>query len=258
MGRGGLMSWVKTDDRYDDTKKIKRAWRRHPRAVGLHAMSKSYSARHETDGLIDLDWLEDKLPDDAERAEVIKVMTDVGLYELLPAGESKRVRVRDVTVRFGPLDEDAYIVHDYLEFNEARCEAEARRAREAKRKADARARRGSGQSDLSVERPGGQTPDSAATPAGLHEVSALSRPDPTRPDPTPTRSTLPPRPPKGGRKRDHDLYDQQIRAWVSEHFPDRQLKQATGLTRHAMEIGHDSVEEIRAFVLGHSAAEAMA
>jgi hypothetical protein len=212
------VSWVKSDDRLDDTKKIKRAWRKHRATVGLHAMSKTYSARHETDGLIDLDWIEEKLPDDAEREQVLEVMLAERLYEELPARTTKRITVRGLRITYGPLDEVAYIVHDYLEFNEAKCEAEERRRKEAERKAAARARKGSGGPAVSAERPGGQPPDGARTDAGLRDVSALSRPDPTRPDPTrpdPTRPLTPPNPPKsGGRKRDRDRWESEVAAWV--------------------------------------------
>jgi hypothetical protein len=240
------VSWVKSDDRLDDTKKIKRAWRKHRATVGLHAMSKTYSARHETDGLVDLDWIEEKLPDDEERAEVLAVMLAEVLYEELPAGETKRISVRGMRITYGPCAEVSYIVHDYLEFNEAKCEAEERRRKEAERKAAARARKSSGQAAVSAERPGGQLPDGARTDAGLRDVSALSRPDPTRPDPT----TLPPSPPKsGGRKRDRDRYEDQLRSWVAQHLPEHPERTAMGLVEHAMGglVGASSVEAIVAY-----------
>jgi hypothetical protein len=201
------VSWVKSDDRLDDTKKIKRAWRKHRATVGLHAMSKTYSARHETDGLIDLDWIEEKLPDDDERAEVLAVMLAERLYEELPSGETKRITVRGMRITYGPHDETSYIVHDYLEFNEAKCEAEDRRRKEAERKAAARARKSGGS-------PPGQPSDNSGTDAGLQEVSALSRPDPTRPDPT--RPLMPPNPPpSGGRKRDRDRWESELASWLA-------------------------------------------
>lgn len=219
------MSWVKTDDRYDDTRKIKRAWRRHRATVGLHAMAKSYCARHETDGVIDLDWIEDRLPDDDERKQVIAVMTDVGLLEYLPAEERKRITVTrvkkgkqvKVTVNHGPFPEDVYLVHDYLEFNEARQEAEERRQKDAERKTRERAGRGgstaSHDDDLSGESPRGHNADSERSHADVHAVS--TSPDPTRPDPTLTQSlNCPPDPPKGGRARDRGRWRKELDAWV--------------------------------------------
>lgn len=202
------MAWVRHDDRYDDTRKIKRAWRRNRASVGLHAMATTYCARHETNGLVDLDWLEDKLPKDRERTEVIAVMTNVGLFELLPAGETREVVVREHKITYGPSDEDAYIVKDFLEFNESSVEAALRRAKEAQRKADARARKSGGS-------PGGQTPDSGSSAAGRRKVSLLSRPDPTRPDPT-----IAPQPPaSGGRDRDWDRYRESMDQWAAATPP---------------------------------------
>lgn len=241
------MSWVKSDDRLDDTKKIKRAWRKHRATVGLHAMSKTYSARHETDGLIDLDWIEEKLPDDAERNEVLAVMLVETLYEELPAGETKRISVRGMRITYGPCVEVSYIVHDYLEFNEAKCEAEDRRAKDAQRKAEAREARRNGQGKASAQSPTDVPADNSGTAAGLQEVSALSRPDPTRPDPT--NSTMPPNPPSGGRKRDRDRYEQQLQGWVARHLPNHPAQAAAGLTVHALQMGKaKTVEEIVAYV----------
>lgn len=102
------MAWARFDDRYDDSKKIKRAWRQHPRAVGLHAMAITYCARHETDGEVDLEWLEEKLPRAVERRKVLDALIGAGL--------------------FAPnADGDGFIVNDYLEYNPSRDELRARR-----------------------------------------------------------------------------------------------------------------------------------
>jgi hypothetical protein len=222
------VAWVKTDDRYDDTRKIKRAWRRNRATVGLHAMAKSYCARHETDGLLDLEWLEDRLPDDAEREQVVAVMTDVNLLEHLPAGERKRITVTrvkkgkpvKVTVTHGPLPEDVYILHDFLEFHESRQEAEERRQKDAERKTRERGGKGREQpadeDDLSTGSPPGHNEDGDRNPAVLHAVSPS--PDPTRPDPTLTKSLeSPPDPPTGGRKRDREKWERDVAAWVAEN-----------------------------------------
>ena len=170
------MAWVKNDDRMDDTRKVKRAWRRNRATIGLWDMAKTYSARHESDGLVPLEWIEDKLPETAERETVLGIMCEEGgLFELLPAGETRTIRVREVRVKYGPLDEDAFIVHDYLEFNEARQEAEDRRAKEAKRKADAReaarlaalAKTAGAVPDSSGECPPGQPTDNGGSPVAV-------------------------------------------------------------------------------------------
>lgn len=97
------MGFGQLDDRYDDTRKIKRAWKAHPRAVGLHAMSISYCNRHATDGEVDMEWLEEKLPDSLERREVLRVMVDLGLYHPTRDG-------------------DAFLVHDFLDHNRSKDE----------------------------------------------------------------------------------------------------------------------------------------
>lgn len=143
------MSWAKFDDRYDDGRKVKRAWRRHPRAVGLHAMAITYCARHETDGLVDPEWLEEKIPGKGERDKVLSVLVDVGLFE--------------------PGEDGEYRVHDYLDYNDTSAVLQERRQRDAERKAR-------GRNSESRRSPSGQDADVQAESA---------RPDPTRPDLTP-------------------------------------------------------------------------
>lgn len=109
------MSWAKLDDRYDDNRKIKRAWKRNPRAVGIHAMAITYSSRHNTDGRIDIDWLEDRLPKQSDRDKTIAVLVDTGLFDVI--------------------DEETWQVHDYLEYNASKegREEQSHAAREAAR-----------------------------------------------------------------------------------------------------------------------------
>jgi hypothetical protein len=162
------VAWVKNDDRMDDTPKVKRAWREERASIGLWAMAKTCTARHEDDGLVRLEWVEEKLPDVDERERVLRVLCERELFELLPAGETRATRVREVRVKYGPLDEDAYIVHDYLEFNEARQEAEERRAKEAKRKAEAReAARLARDARDSMRSPAGQPQDNRGSPINV-------------------------------------------------------------------------------------------
>lgn len=161
------MTWSRVDDLYDDNRKIKRAWRRHPRAVGLHAMSLTYSSRHETDGLIDLEWLEEKLPKPTEREAVIKALVECGLYE--------------------PVDGEHFRVHDYLDYNPSRADLEAKRARDAERK-----RNPTGVRSDSTRTPNGSAPDvhaeSNGSPGGASrprtEATPASHPIPSHPGET--------------------------------------------------------------------------
>jgi hypothetical protein len=143
------MSWAKFDDRYDDNRKVKRAWRTHPRAVGLHAMAVTYCARHETDGVVDVEWIEDRLPTRVEREKCLVALLKAGLFERI--------------------DDEHFRIHDYLEYNDSHAVLSERRARDAERKARGRAK----QSERS---PRGRVADVHAESDG---------PDPTRPDHTP-------------------------------------------------------------------------
>lgn len=147
------MSWAKFDDRYHDNRKVKRAWRGHPRAVGLHAMAVTYCAMHETDGLVDAEWIEEKLPAKAERDKVLAVLVDVGLFIAEGGGD--------------------YSIHDYLMFNPSKEDAEAQRRKNAERQSRWRDK----------HRNGGDTTDrNGVTNADVTRES--QRPVPTRPDPS--------------------------------------------------------------------------
>lgn len=100
------MSWAKLDDRYDDNRKVKRAWRLHPRAVALHVMAITYCARHGTDGVVDDDWVMERLPAKAERHRVLAVLVDCGLFEGGDGG-------------------GGYRVHDFLDYNPSQARAES-------------------------------------------------------------------------------------------------------------------------------------
>ena len=110
------MSWARFDDRYAGNRKIRKAWKAERAAVGLHAMSVTESAQHETDGHVDDDWVEDMLPQKRERDRVVAVLIDMGLWERNGTG---------------------YIVNDYLAFNPSREQLEAKRERERARRGGA-------------------------------------------------------------------------------------------------------------------------
>lgn len=112
------MSYVRVDDRFDDHRKIKRAWKLCRAAVGLYVMATTYTSRHMLDGLVDADWLEERIPDESERDEAVATLLEVGLFDLQSGGN--------------------YAVHDYLHYNRSRAEREAisgKRRRAGKSKA---------------------------------------------------------------------------------------------------------------------------
>jgi len=142
------VTWAKFDDLYDDNPKVKRAWRRSRAAVGLHVMAITYSARHETDGIVDVEWLEEKVPQAKEREEVVRVLVECGLLEAV--------------------DGESFVVHDYLKFNPSREQIEDRRRRDADRK---RARNPDGLQTESARTPNGFHAESERSPVGFHADS---------------------------------------------------------------------------------------
>lgn len=199
------MSWAKFDDLYDDGKKIKRAWRANRATIGLHAMAVTYSSRHETDGLLDIEWITDKLPAKGEREKVLAVLVDCGLFEVV--------------------DDAHYRVHDFLDYNPSRAQQDEKRRREAERKARGRAAQ-------AARHDGDVRADTSRTPTGRDAESG--GPDPTRPEPT---TPLAPRSggdghrlalvgddapmkPAGNRRTDQAKYRAAMSAWATTHFPD--------------------------------------
>lgn len=143
------MTWARFDDRYHDNRKVKRAWRAHPRAVGLHAMAVTYCAMHETDGIVDMEWLDEKLPAVKEREKVLGALVDTGLFEALEDG--------------------SFLVHDYLTYNPARDDLEEKRRKDSERKRS--------------NHPRGIQAESARNPNGIHAPRAWAPAPPALPVP---------------------------------------------------------------------------
>lgn len=148
------MAYARFDDRYDDHRKIRRAWRRFPaNPVGLHSQAITYCNRHETDGVIDIDWLEEKVPKAAERERVVTYMLENELLERL--------------------DDERFYVHDFLDWNDSREHRDHLRA--AGRKG-AKARWGN--ADPNADR----NADSSADPSGGASGEANGPPHHTTPE----------------------------------------------------------------------------
>ena len=103
------MPYARLDDRWDDHRKIRSAWRREPAAVALHAMAICYCNRHITDGIVDRDWVAERLaalPFRQQRCtNVTATLLQLGLFE--------------------EVDEQHYRVHDFLDWNLSRSQREA-------------------------------------------------------------------------------------------------------------------------------------
>lgn len=183
------MSWAKYDDGHDDSAKVRRALREGIMglaAIGLHTLSVTQSARRETDGLVDIDWLDEKLHriSARDRQRLMDVMTDVGFYDALAAGASvEATDTKGFTVTIGPIDESAHIVHDYLDYNDSSAYMAERRRKDAERKTKRDGRE-------STPPPSGVRGESERSPNGV--LSSRARvPDPTRPDQDPGTAATP-------------------------------------------------------------------
>jgi hypothetical protein len=174
------MSWVKLDDGFDSHRKIERV---SLEASGLYARALSYCARYETDGVVDVGWVAARVPQKRVRDRIINDLLTVGLFEELTAGEVRDLEIRErptkrkcpKTVRVGPFKEDAFLLHDYLQFNGSRDEVRAEREHQANKKAGQRERASQGKA---AEQAGSSEP----VPGG-HNVDSSS-PVPSRPVPT--------------------------------------------------------------------------
>jgi hypothetical protein len=256
------MTWSRFDDGYDEHEKIQDAWDAEPATIGLHVMATTACNRWLSDGVIRPRWIQRTLPDKRHRERVLAVMVEVGLLDLLPAGETRHVTdLADNLVEIGPFDEARYVVHDFLDRHDSSVMVKEKRRRDAERKA--RGRSGGRLAD-SVESPRDVRADSTRTPRGRNEDSvrnpgavqtesiasrARGRGAPTpasRPDPT--RPFYPPIPPKGGRRREVDAFEEQMQSFAGEHFPGAHPSKVRALAAHLRDIGVEpSVDAMRSY-----------
>jgi hypothetical protein len=101
------MPWARVDDTAHEHRKFKRAGLE---ATGLYYMALSYCARYLTDGRVDFDWLEERVPSKGKRDKLLDTLVENGLFE--PNGVG-------------------YVIHDYLEVNPSRSEVEGLRDKRA-------------------------------------------------------------------------------------------------------------------------------
>lgn len=171
------MAWGKLDDRYDDHRKIKAALRRDPLAAALHAHAITHCARHESDGLIDPLWIEERAPTPAKRKKALAVLEELVLFDRLPAGQTVSLSdSKGFSVELGPFDSDRHLLHDFLDYNPSTAQTRAKRQKDARRKAEERAETGNVHGDGYVDDGGRQepvldlstrTPDGVLTRAGV-------------------------------------------------------------------------------------------
>lgn len=222
------MSWAKFDDRFHEHRKVKRVWRADPSAVGLHVMAVTYCCGHETDGLVDAEFVEEKMPRKADRERAVAALVEAGVWSVVP---------------------DGWQVHDYLDYNPSRADLEAKRAADAERKA--KGRKTAAVRRESERRPVGLFADTSRTPRGVGAAS--SGPDPTRPDPvppSPPRGELPPLPTRPGGKRARGLaaFEEQLQTYAELAFPNLEPTIATGMVRSAVSEPGATHETVANFV----------
>jgi hypothetical protein len=151
------MAWAKFDDRFHDNRRIRRAWRRCPAAIGLFAMSITYASGHKTDGHVPIEFVEDQFRRDRDMNDAVAALVDAGLWA-------------DA--------EDGWTIPRFLSYNPPAAEASqaaAKRSEAARKAANARWNRNA------------DACDSDASPhAETHMRPVRSdAPVPSRPDPTP-------------------------------------------------------------------------
>jgi hypothetical protein len=184
------MSWGKIDDQFHAHRKAKKAWKADRGSLGLHLLAISYCAGHLTDGLVDHEFVEEKLPVARDRVRATKALVDAGLW--VPEGDDWRI-------------------NDWLEYNPSRAEVVAKRERDS-------ARKKRGVRVESERNPDGIHADSAGSPNGVHTASRAGAPGrgPAVPDPTHPTAPLPP---TGGRTRDRISYEGKLAEFSAAHFP---------------------------------------
>lgn len=91
------MPWAKIDDGLHGHRKIRRAWKESRASLGLHLMALSYCGAHpDTNGFVDEEFVEEKLPRVKEREAVTGVL------------ERNEMWHRGIR---------GWHIHDYLEYN---------------------------------------------------------------------------------------------------------------------------------------------
>lgn len=106
------MTWTKLDDNFHGHPKTRRLMRQ-PLAYMLHIQAINYSACHDLDGEVTVEFVEDTIPDRSDR---------VGAVQHL------------VTCRVWDEREDGWQIHDFLEYHPSRKQLEERRRKDAERK----------------------------------------------------------------------------------------------------------------------------
>ena len=117
------MTYARFDDELDGHPKVRRVGYE---AFGVWCAAIIHSSKYLTDGRIDREWFEEKLPQPKRRSQILGRLVENDMLEANGVG---------------------FVVHDYLEHNPSRVEVEDRRAKAAAKKAGQRLSLGDGRGD---------------------------------------------------------------------------------------------------------------
>lgn len=117
------MTYARLDDFLDGHPKVRRVGFE---AFGVWCAAIVHSSKYLTDGRIDREWFEEKLPQPKRRQQILTALVENNMLEKNGVG---------------------YVIHDYLEHNPSRVEVEERRRKAAAKKAGQRLSPGDGDGD---------------------------------------------------------------------------------------------------------------
>ncbi len=150
------MAWFKVDDGFHSSRKVMMIPRHHRlHASGLWVTAGSWSAQEELDGFVPEYMLDEWGATD----EVVDALVKAGMWEH---------------------SDDGVQFVNWAEYQPTKSDLDEKRAKDRERKAAWREAKETQRRLREVSRR-----DTGGTPGGVQAESALSRPDPTRPDPTP-------------------------------------------------------------------------
>jgi hypothetical protein len=153
------MPWLKFDDAAGlEHRKTRRLLRKRGlEAFGLHMLALLHCSRYLTDGFVDEEFVDEAMEAarvrDKDQPSITAALVSSGQWTACEGG---------------------WTINGYLEHNPSRVDVEARRAKDAERKASGRR--------------GGVPAESERSPSGLHAES--ERPVPSRPVPHPTQTQV--------------------------------------------------------------------
>lgn len=107
------MAWVRIDDHLHSHPKIRWAWAKCPPSLGLHLVALSFSGDQLTDGVVDDHFVKQWLPSQRMRERATAALAGAVLWER---------------------DGDAWVIHDYLDYNESGAQIRERRRLDLARK----------------------------------------------------------------------------------------------------------------------------